>query len=482
MAVHAELMPAAIVLGMSPHGLAIARALARNGIHVLAFEQALSLPAVATRYATVRQANALNTAYAADILLKYREERGAARPAVLFASSDNIIRAIADRWSELRTGYRTSWAPSVALVAKLIDKSNLEAICRERGLDYPASVLMTDVSDIPSAIAAVGFPLLAKPVRPLSGFKAMRIDNRAALELLAERQVADLPFLIQRWIPGGDDTLYFCSMVLDQGRPVAAFTGRKVEAYPPGTGVGTIVESWHDQEVLGLAHRFIEGLDLSGPIAIEFKRDPQGKFWLIEPNVGRTEYSVDLIIQSGINFPLLEYQLALGLPLTAPAVQRREVVWYDTDRDPLCYLRRCRREGSLRPRSKQRVFPYWGHADAGPLWRATRRFTAKVLAKFREVVEPDAARHGVRVERVARAADLPEEARQLISQLTGGNIFLSPAWFEIFEREVALHEGPHFWALIYGPGAPFMERGRSWNDDREAGVSCARPGTTTRPT
>ena len=71
----------------------------------------------------------------------------------------------------------------------------------------------------------------------------------------------------------------------------------------------------------------------------------QGRYWMIEPNVGRTEYCVDLAIQSGINLPWIEYCHVTGREFwsrsSVHSAQQR--TWFDTDKDPLCYLRNRRR-------------------------------------------------------------------------------------------------------------------------------------------
>jgi len=435
---------------MSPHGLAIARALARNGIAVTALDQNKALPSAATRFARVHAAAGINSEQTAAILLEQRKHMPADVPVVLYASSDNMVRSIAEHWKELEPYYRLSWAPSVDLVTALIDKSNLEHICAERDLLYPRSFLLQDVAGEREAIERVGLPILVKPIRPLSGFKAIRVNTADELSALVRRYQSDLPFLVQRWIPGADDSLYFCSMIVADGAPVAEFTGRKIEASPPGTGVGTIVESCPEAEVLELSRRFIQGLHYTGPIAIEYKRDPEGRFWLIEPNVGRTEYSVDLIIQAGINFPLIEYQMALGMPLSANTVQRDPVVWYDTDRDPLCYLRLCLRERTWRPRGKRRVFPYIGHGDWFPVARATLRFGRKVLTKAWNVLAnaTDQAAQ-VSIRRFSRFDEMPVAAQRMIAEAGRENPFYGPEWFKNYEHAVAQHEMPFFWACIY---------------------------------
>ena len=40
-------------------------------------------------------------------------------------------------------------------------------------------------------------------------------------------------------------------------------------------------------------------------MAVEFKRSADGRLWMIEPNVGRTEYCVDVCIGNGFDLPWL---------------------------------------------------------------------------------------------------------------------------------------------------------------------------------
>jgi predicted ATP-grasp superfamily ATP-dependent carboligase len=137
-------------------------------------------------------------------------------------------------------------------------------------------------------------------------------------------------------------------------------------------------------EVLEMGRKFLAGLKLTGPVAIEFKRDAQGQYWLIEPNVGRTEYCVDLLIQSGLNLPLLEYNDAVGI--VGPkftGTDLKQVVWYDTEKSPLCYLgdRWHRRTRTGRP-----VFPYLGHRDWKPfavsLWQLSKELSGKAMRRL----------------------------------------------------------------------------------------------------
>ncbi len=106
--------------------------------------------------------------------------------------------------------------------------------------------------------------------------------------------------------------------------------------------------------------KLIPAFDVSGPVALEFKKGPDGEFWFIEANVGRTEFCVDLAIQAGFNIPLLEFQQAIGEPLAVSGGDIEPSVWFDTDKEPFCYLALCIQERTFRPFGKTPVFPYWG--------------------------------------------------------------------------------------------------------------------------
>jgi predicted ATP-grasp superfamily ATP-dependent carboligase len=439
----------AVVMGMSIHGLAISRSLARAGIEVYAIEQSPQQPATATRYAKLLYADGINSERAADVLLQQRRFLPQDRPAVLYASSDNMVRSIAENWPKLAPYFRVSWSNSINQVQHLINKANLDLVCRERDVLYPRSVILKESDSIADAVAEVGLPILVKPIRPLSGFKAVHIERVEQLHRLVEQFSGDLPFLVQRWIEGGDDTLYFCSMVLDHSKPLAVFTGRKLQAFPSGTGVGTVVESCSEPQVRAISEQFIAGLGLSGPIAIEYKRDPEGRYWLIEPNVGRTEYSVDLIIQHGLNFPLIEFDLALGRPVLTRENPSREVIWYDSERDPLCYAKLCWAGLTLRPFGKTPVLPYFGHGDIKPFGRALSRLGARLAAApVHRLKRRLGLRRAAQIDVFGELDTLPQDALLMLDQAGGTNPFMTPAWYRNYEQQVACQEGESRWYCI----------------------------------
>ncbi len=369
-------MPAAIVCGLDSHGLAMARALGKAGVPVYALRESPPLPGAATRYVrrTFAAANLTSDSIVQE-LLAVREQIPHGSVALL-AVNDRQVSAIASNIDRLQPHYRVAWANGTAVIANLLRKDQLEAWTRRQGLRYPRSVAFDEKSGAHAA-AGFEFPVIIKPVQPLSSFKTLLAPDLPTLQRLLEQQAHDLPILGQEYIAGDDRQIYFGALMLDHGRVVHGMVGRKLASHPPARGQTLVAETVDNPEVLRLTEQFFAGTGLSGPVSLELKRDPQGRYWVIEPTIGRSDFWVELCISAGFNQPLLEYELACGLPLTQPAGTLQECVWYDTERDPMSYLSQAWQERRLRPRGKGQAFPYYGHGDWRPWWRACRRLVCR---------------------------------------------------------------------------------------------------------
>jgi len=371
--------PAALVVGLDSHGLAIARALADAGVTVYSLKRNLSLPGALSN--RVRRIFVVQDFSPAKLLQGLRDAREALAEhdaVVLLANSDSQVTTIAENLPELLLLYRISWAEQASLILQLQKKSELEAVSLRQGLAYPRSVVF-EHTEPPADELTLRLPVILKPVRPLSSFKTLLLQHRDELKPALQRYAHDLPILGQEYIAGGDQAIFFGALMLDRGRVVHGMAGRKIASHPPAQGQTTIAETVHEPEVRRLTEQFFAGMGLSGPVSLELKRDPQGRFWVIEPTVGRTDFWAELCIGAGFNQPLMEYQLALGLPV-APAAPQRHCVWYDTERDPTAWLRLAWKERRLHPRGKRPRLPYAGHGDPQPLRRAVLMLVRRVMS------------------------------------------------------------------------------------------------------
>jgi predicted ATP-grasp superfamily ATP-dependent carboligase len=298
-------------------------------------------------------------------LLAVAEESNWQSPPVLFLTNDNMVRNVAENAASLRKRYRWSWQDSAPEVLRLLNKQELPAACAGREVLVPATATLVQVGDVAEALARVPFPAMVKPAWPLGAFKARVIRQPADLDRLVSEFPLSLPFVVQQWIDGPVESLRFGVVYLDRGRVLATFEGRKAYAGHDGLGQATTMEPWPDAAVRAAAVEFVRDRPLSGPVAVEFKQGPDGRLWMIEPNVGRTEYCVDVCIGNGFDLPWFEYCHVVGLDLP-PVDNANRRIWFDCDRDRWSWLRYLRRHPGDR-RAYRPLFPYAGHGDRGPL-------------------------------------------------------------------------------------------------------------------
>ena len=328
----------AVVLGLCAHGLATARVLHRHDIDVHALEPNAALPGARTVCATVHRVASIHPPHLTQTLLDFAATLDAPEKIVLFPINDTMVGDLAENWDALSQHYVLAWSDSRDDVARLITKANLEQHTRDCGLNYPRSILIEEPLQDVSQLGDMEFPMLAKPSKPLGSFKTRRISNFDELTTIVRECPDDLPILVQEWIEGGDRDLYFCALLLDHGRDIARFEGRKLRSLPPARGQTTSAEAVVNDELYDITVRFFKDTQVSGPVSLEVKRDPKGRFWIIEPTLGRTDYWVDLCIQNGVPFPVLSYDLVTGTtdPLIAEPVRRSR--WFDTDRDGFSFI------------------------------------------------------------------------------------------------------------------------------------------------
>lgn len=371
---------AALVLGLDSHGLSVVRALADAGVTVYAMERNQLCPgATSNRVKRVFPVKDFDAEHLLPALAQARADMVLHQDVALLAINDRQVAVIARNLERVLADYLVAWAPEAETILTLQRKDTLERIALAQGLHYPRSRIF-DRPVIESNAIDLQFPVILKPVQPLSSFKTLLLQDATELAPALERHARDLPILAQEYVTGGDESIFFGALLLDRGRAIYGVAGRKLASYPPARGQTTVAETVDEPEILKLTEQFFAGMNLSGPVSLELKRDEAGRHWVIEPTVGRTDFWSELCVSAGFNQPYMEFQLACGLPIDHP-VRTRKCVWYDTEREPLGWLRLAWRESTWRPRGAYQAFPYWGRGDWRPVARAARQFLTDRLGR-----------------------------------------------------------------------------------------------------
>lgn len=225
--------------------------------------------------------------------------------------------------------------PDQELVDDLVDKARFRELSRRLELPVPASVhLRPEVERV--ADVDLRFPVMVKPltrhqdrwVPVAGGAKALRVDDRAALEGLWRRLSASgLEVLAQEVVPGPETRVESYHAYVDRSGHVAGeFTGRKVRTLPLEYGHSTALTTTGLDDVLELGRDVVRRIGLRGLVKVDFKRAPDERLHVLEIN---PRYSLwhHLGAVAGVNLPAIVYADLAGIPRPAPARARPGVTW-----------------------------------------------------------------------------------------------------------------------------------------------------------
>ena len=254
------------------------------------------------------------------------------------------------------------------------DKQSVLAAASRVGIAVPAQTVIADARDTKSLdISSLRYPLVVKPARSVSTGSDDRLKlsvqhAASATELRAELDSMDArayPLLLQQRIVGPGIGIF---VLVWNGKLVAQFAHRRIREKPPAGGISVYRESVAvDAELLRMSLALLAEFAWQGVAMVEYKMDEStGQPYLMEIN-GRFWGSLQLAIDSGVDFPTLLIAAAME-EQPDPVVQFRTGVrsrWFWGDVDHLLTrLRRSDQQLSLPSGSPSRwaaVKAFFGH-------------------------------------------------------------------------------------------------------------------------
>jgi D-aspartate ligase len=249
---------------------------------------------------------------------------------VLILTDDQSVNAVSAFRDRILPLYRIS-LPTLNVVQALSDKNSFHALAEREGFAVPRAIAL-EGSGCVALLSSLRPPLILKPADKTLVLKgtverAVLARNLTEAETAARRMLAVAPRVIaQEWIEGPDEALFFTLFTCDgDGRVLGLFCGRKLVCSPPGVGNTAVCvaapEVSDDLNTLTLS--FIERVRYRGLGSLEFKRETEtGRFLMIEPTVGRTDWQEEIATLCDVNLPLLTYRAELGQPTAHMATSR----------------------------------------------------------------------------------------------------------------------------------------------------------------
>ena len=323
-------MPFAVLLGLDNFiGLQSARVLARRNVPVIGIAVDPKLEFCRTKHVTrVYCADPKNEDQYIDTLIQVGKELN--QKAVLIPCLDEYVFLLSRNRNHLATYFHVS-LPEPDVLDTLVVKEKFVKLCQQEGLPAPKTFFLSQQEDAVKAANEMNFPCIVKPsARDERWWKVSKTKvNKIATaeEFLRDYQKlsqgADI-LIIQETIPGRDDTLYSCNCYFDKdSKPLVTFIARKIRQWPIEAGYTSLGEECKNDEVLTLSLSLLNAVPFKGLGYIEIKKSiSDGKYYLIEANIGRPTGRSSLADTSGVELLYTMYCDCTGLPVPPDQKQK----------------------------------------------------------------------------------------------------------------------------------------------------------------
>jgi predicted ATP-grasp superfamily ATP-dependent carboligase len=198
------------------------------------------------------------------------------------------------------------------------DKGEVVSLCQKLGLPVPKTYFVERMDEIINIASGLSYPVIIKPRRSKYftqyGWVSTSVDYAHSLdEIIGKLKNFDpsLPLpLIQERIQGPGIGAFF---LFDHGEEKACFFHKRIREKPPSGGVSVLRESIPVHPMMKeFSVRLLKALNWHGVAMVEFKLDEKDNLPKIMEINARFWGSLQLAIDSGVDFPSLLYQMETG--------------------------------------------------------------------------------------------------------------------------------------------------------------------------
>jgi D-aspartate ligase len=362
--------PYAIVLCLdSITGLQTARILAKRGISVIGIAKDREHFACRTNVCErilITDTDTVDLVHTLENLGPALKEKS-----VLFPCSDTTVLVIS-RYRDCLGKWFHIILPSADVIEMMVDKVRFYRYAQENRLPIPETYFLYSRKDAEEAARNLTFPAILKPPyrpeewRKHTREKGFKVLNGEELLSVYDQCSAWADILIaQAWIAGSDTNHITCNCYFgSHSEPLVTFTSRKLRQWPQKTGQGCFGEAYRDEHVACETINLYQSVGFTGLGYLEMKRDENtGKYFIIEPNVGRPTGRSATAEANGVELLYTMYCDALGRPLPASREQKDgNVKWI--------YLRQDIQSALYSWYHRELTLGAWLRSVRGPKWYA----------------------------------------------------------------------------------------------------------------
>lgn len=324
----------AVILDLCYAGYGTARVLAPHGVPLIGLLPEGFYPEQGTRLC--------------QRLLRYRDDRHLlevlqeladecpTKP-VLYLTSDLHVHFVARHRDAICQRYLIDF-PDQQTIDLLIDKHAFYHFAGEHDILVPRTLELPPAQGLQAVPADFPFPAILKPCYRTAEWM-QRVKEKAFLLQSVEELKAcyehvggiGCDLLLQEYVPGGDDQVVYCLAYLDDAsQVVGSFTGAKIRQWPVQTGSTASTKPVHCPEIETETRRILQLVAYQGFGSIEYKRHTEnGRYYLIEPTVGRMNQQELVAGANGVNLQWLAYCRLTNRSVASAAGADRPVIYID---------------------------------------------------------------------------------------------------------------------------------------------------------
>lgn len=291
--------PAVVLFSARHGGLGITRSLGRMGVPVYNVDGDKLVPAFKSRYSKGRFRWDVEDGPAQEsleCLAKVAKKIG--RRAVLIPSSDATAMFVAENEQELSEWFEFP-KPGAALVQELASKREMYFLAKKLGIPTAETAFPQSRAEVLAYLETARFPVMLKGIfgkrlEASAGKRMFIVRSREDLLRMydAHEDPAEPNFMLQEYIPGGDDTVWMFNGYFDSNSDcLVGFTGKKIRQYPIYTGLTSLGICLRCEQVDQSTRLFMKAVGYRGILDIGYRfdaRDGKYKVLDINPRVGAT--------------------------------------------------------------------------------------------------------------------------------------------------------------------------------------------------
>lgn len=267
----------------------------------------------------------------------YQAKHGLDKKIILLPSQDYAVEAISEHRQELSLHY-IFVLPEQDAVDRLMDKTIFHEWALSEGFLVPKSEVVASEQELSVSLEKLRYPIIIKPlVRTEAWDQKNKYIKGVSLNCASDLDTYPFDlfsmcdrYIVQEWIEGGDDQIYFCLVYFDKnGREKASFTGKKLLQWPLDNGSTSICRSFPDERLHHITRDVLSSAGLIGLGSLEFKYSKKyDQYFLIEPTIGRNDHQSYIAVCAGLNITEIALNDMLGVQ-SSVSYKQSPAIWID---------------------------------------------------------------------------------------------------------------------------------------------------------